>query len=306
MYHIELFFLQFFRSYPILIWVITMFYIDVSRPPVFSNFGRFVQEKEWEHNGRTMEVNLLVVVLSGQAVFRYGGVGYPVRRGDCVVIPKGNFYTASTDSFCEYYYAHFSGELFEGGEEEAAFDSLNGRREDLEALAEEPARWLCLPPCQALGNRLEDAIELLCPCDLLRAASDYRSALLLENRLTQLLIALSSFPAEGGGRMPELMERILRFIDDHYTEPISLERLSKTFFVSKEYIARLFRRHLSTTSSKYVHFVKIRYAKMMLTEQDATLSQIAERLGFCDAFYFSKVFKQVEGVSPQAFLRERR
>ena len=82
--------------------------------------------------------------------------------------------------------------------------------------------------------------------------------------------------------------------------------MSKTFFVSKEYIARLFRRHLSTTSSKYVHFVKIRYAKMMLTEQDATLSQIAERLGFCDAFYFSKVFKQVEGVSPQAFLRERR
>ena len=283
-----------------------MFYIDVSRPPVFSNFGRFIQEKTWEHNGRSMEVNLLVAVVSGQAVFRYGGADYAVRRGDAVVIPKGSFYTAHTDSFCEYYYIHFSGDLQADGEGETAFTSLNGSRESLEALAEEPERWLRLPSCQALGSRLEDAMELFCACDLLRAASDYRSALLLENRLMQLLTTLASFPDEGGSRMPELLERILRFIDDHYAEPISLERLSRTFFVSKEYIARLFRRHLGATSSQYVNAVKIRYAKVVLTGQDATLCQVAERLSFCDAFYFSKVFKQVEGVSPQTFLRQRR
>ena len=135
-----------------------MFYIDVSRPPVFSNFGRFIQEKTWEHNGRSMEVNLLVAVVSGQAVFRYGGADYAVRRGDAVVIPKGSFYTAHTDSFCEYYYIHFSGDLQADGEGETAFTSLNGSRESLEALAEEPERWLRLPSCQALGSRLEDAM----------------------------------------------------------------------------------------------------------------------------------------------------
>ena len=47
--------------------------------------------------------------------------------------------------------------------------------------------------------------------------------------------------------------------------------------------------------------IKIERAKYLLTENDRPVKEVAEMLGFEDAFYFSRMFKKYTGVSPQAF-----
>ena len=51
--------------------------------------------------------------------------------------------------------------------------------------------------------------------------------------------------------------------------------------------------------------MKIAKAKTMLLEQDMKIYEVADKLGFESAFYFSKVFKKVTGVSPRDFVQQK-
>lgn len=51
--------------------------------------------------------------------------------------------------------------------------------------------------------------------------------------------------------------------------------------------------------------MKISRAKTLLLEQDMKVYEIADQLGFESAFYFSKVFKKVSGVSPREFTQQK-
>lgn len=51
--------------------------------------------------------------------------------------------------------------------------------------------------------------------------------------------------------------------------------------------------------------MKISRAKSMLLDQDLKVYEVADRLGFESAFYFSKVFKKVAGVSPREFVQQK-
>ena len=56
--------------------------------------------------------------------------------------------------------------------------------------------------------------------------------------------------------------------------------------------------------SEYISQAKIAKAKSMLLEQDMKIYEVADRLGFESAFYFSKVFKKVEGISPREYIQQ--
>ena len=56
--------------------------------------------------------------------------------------------------------------------------------------------------------------------------------------------------------------------------------------------------------SEYITQMKISRARVMLLEQDMKIYEVADQLGFESAFYFSKVFKKVEGVSPREFVQQ--
>ena len=52
----------------------------------------------------------------------------------------------------------------------------------------------------------------------------------------------------------------------------------------------------------YVNHAKIEYAKEMLDEGTLKIYEISDKLGYESAFYFSRVFKKVEGVSPRDYI----
>lgn len=93
-------------------------------------------------------------------------------------------------------------------------------------------------------------------------------------------------------------EEILLYINSHLSEQLSLQVISDTFFINKNYVCNLFQKHLHCTFSSYLTDKRIKLAQQLLSTTQMPLQAISREIGFNDEFYFSKVFKKNCGVSP--------
>ena len=93
-------------------------------------------------------------------------------------------------------------------------------------------------------------------------------------------------------------EEILLYIDSHLSDQLSLQLISDTFFINKNYICNLFQKHLHCTFSSYLTDKRIKLAQQLLSSTQLPLQAVSREIGFNDEFYFSKVFKKNCGVSP--------
>ncbi|QLG41213.1 helix-turn-helix domain-containing protein [Paenibacillus sp. E222] len=97
------------------------------------------------------------------------------------------------------------------------------------------------------------------------------------------------------------VSRVLHYLNQNYTENVSLDDLSKTLHLNKYYICHSFKETTGYTISNYVIRKRVAEAKKMLLSTDAPILSISETLGFNTPVYFSRAFKQYVGVSPQVF-----
>lgn len=98
-----------------------------------------------------------------------------------------------------------------------------------------------------------------------------------------------------------LVENTKKYIEEHLTERISLTDLSECFHVSPNYLSQLFKKYTDTGVSKYISQKKIEASMELLKQPELKIYEVADRLGFENAFYYNKVFKRVTGVSPKEY-----
>lgn len=101
-----------------------------------------------------------------------------------------------------------------------------------------------------------------------------------------------------------VITNVQRYMNSHVTERLSLNEVAGVFGLSPNYLSILFKKNCQIGFSEYITLAKITRAKTMLLEQDMKIYEIADYLGFESAFYFSKVFKKVEGISPREYLQQ--
>lgn len=99
---------------------------------------------------------------------------------------------------------------------------------------------------------------------------------------------------------------IRNYIDSHLDAKITLDELSRMFFVSKTQIFRIFKEAYGIAPIQYLMQRKIESAKHMLKETNMQISDIAETLSFTDAKHFSKTFRKATGVLPRNYRRSAR
>ncbi|MNI17894.1 HTH-type transcriptional regulator YesS [compost metagenome] len=112
---------------------------------------------------------------------------------------------------------------------------------------------------------------------------------------------LSRIIMERQAREKGTMMDIIKYIDYHYQNEISLQDVASHFFVSREYISRKFKQEFGINFSDYLGQYRIDKAKTLMLNQNLKIVQISEMVGFHDVKYFSKVFKKQEGVSPKVY-----
>ena len=135
--------------------------------------------------------------------------------------------------------------------------------------------------------------------DVFCGYSRYRYAL-LRAILQQIWINLAQHWSDRS--YPQVSPRIaemLAFIRKHLREPISRCDIAEAFSLTPEHVNALFKKELGVSPTQLIHRERVYLACQYLQAERITVKQAAQRVGFYDQFYFSKVFKRIMGVSPR-------
>ncbi len=111
--------------------------------------------------------------------------------------------------------------------------------------------------------------------------------------------------AYGSGCLPAgtsaIVKRSVAFINERYSSSLTRWQVSEAVNASEDYLTRVFRKELGITPWEYLTRLRIERAKDFLASGSDSVALIGARVGFPDQAYFSRVFKKVTGMSPQAY-----
>ncbi len=132
--------------------------------------------------------------------------------------------------------------------------------------------------------------------------------------LSVLPVLSSSEPIgfTGSGAKPTLDHRarivadIQKYIRNNLDKRLSLNDVAAVFNFSPGYLSQLFTQNGESSFVEFVTETRIAAAKDLMASTDLKIYEISHKLGFESAFYFSKVFKKLEGVSPRAYMQKLR
>ena len=118
---------------------------------------------------------------------------------------------------------------------------------------------------------------------------------LLQSMLLSLSDEQSSPEMESGDLQ---MEEIRLMLDSDPEGNHVISDLARACGMSAAHFSRRFKRHAGVSAKEYQLQSRMRFARHMLQNSGASVKEVASRLGYSDAFVFSRQFKKVWGVSP--------
>jgi AraC-like DNA-binding protein len=124
----------------------------------------------------------------------------------------------------------------------------------------------------------------------------------------QLLLKIRQRALTGGRSVPRSFltyERIRSHAEAHCLRLRTVDELARECRVTPMYIARLFRRFGRTGAYRFLLRMKMNRAAELLLDEGLLVKEVAERLGFPDAFTFSRAFKRIHGAPPARLRGER-
>ena len=103
----------------------------------------------------------------------------------------------------------------------------------------------------------------------------------------------------------QLIARVQAYINDNLDGRLLLNEVAEVFGLSPAYLSVIFKKNADIGFSEYVNTRKIEKAKQMLLSGDMKIYEVADALGYESAFYFSKVFKKIDGKSPREYIQSK-
>ena len=100
------------------------------------------------------------------------------------------------------------------------------------------------------------------------------------------------------------VEKIIEYMRRNINNKITLADLSELVQLSQSYLSGIFKETTGYSVIRFFNKIKVDKAKELIIEGDKKINEVAQILGFTDEFYFSRIFKRIEGISPLEFYRK--
>lgn len=97
------------------------------------------------------------------------------------------------------------------------------------------------------------------------------------------------------------MQYVLHYIQEHLTEKIAVDALSRKAYLSRNLFFKWFREQFGITPLEYINRERVKLAKQLLSQPSQNVNTVSKMCGFSDVNYFVRVFKQTEGITPKAY-----
>lgn len=122
-----------------------------------------------------------------------------------------------------------------------------------------------------------------------------------ESAFSLFLDATQRKKTESDTRYSPQVAQAMAYIAEHYASDISLESCAEFAGVSYTHMSRLFSRETGKRFAEYLSQVRIQKAKALILENRLKMKEIVAQCGFNNYNYFFKVFRELEGVTPNEF-----
>lgn len=99
----------------------------------------------------------------------------------------------------------------------------------------------------------------------------------------------------------EIINKVIRYMKDNYTQELKLEDLSTIAFLSPNYFSKLFKECTSMTVSEYMQRIRIDQASRLLKTTENKIIDIAYQVGYKDIKHFNLIFKRINGKTPSEY-----
>jgi AraC-like DNA-binding protein len=230
--------------------------------------------------------NLLMYCIHGQGELHINSTTSQIVAGDIVVLPKGvsHSYQASREHPWTIYWVHFSG---------------SDCKQFLDYLTIENNKYT-IPI--GIHSRLVTSFEYLLEC----RQTNYDTARFINvaNLLRQILSHIALLvPINKRQRAKHQLdlELVHSLMEASVHEKLELKTLAKEVNLSKFHFIKKYRELTGTTPVNHFIHLKIKRACDLLDLSNKSINEISYAIGYEDAYYFSRIFKKVMGISPSHY-----
>jgi AraC-like DNA-binding protein len=235
---------------------------------------------------------MIFYIEKGSAVIHCNSQSIPVSTGDLVVINCNDIHYVENccDRLAESYIL-------------IDFAFLLSHKDDL-------CQTNCINPLLQnrirFQNKIENDGELI--SQVLELISEYEQKrqgyeLWIKAGLYRILVLLMrrhSVPVtdEIKNRQHHQLRSVLKYIDEHYDQKITLKDLAAIANISPHHLCRLFKSITGMPPVAYVNYLRINAAMKLLQQHHLPIAEVALTVGFNDSNYFSRLFKKYKNISP--------
>lgn len=251
--------------------------------------GKCLQQKNFLAHD-VYEINYF---LSGNIRYHFEDSTYPLQVGDLLFIPPDTLHRMTAEdkeqshdrvvlSLSREYFTRLTASLDKSIYQDKMALRLSRDKEEHRLLS------YILRRLFVLDNSPACLLERDCLCTLLLLQLQHNTPALPENQAH-----------------PQLHQEIIRYINAHFTEQVSLEHIANHFYISKVHLQRLFKSYTQTTIHNYILGKRIVLAKALLAE-NVPPSRVAVDCGFGSYAGFYQAFLKQTGQTPSDFVGKRK
>ena len=254
------------------------------------------------HCDRIADFNVLIYVIKGGMQIVEDGTVYELTPRTLFFLKSGVHHWGEKpfESGSAWYYVHFYNEETTSDMSPIESNRVYGNQKCLSQLDFDC--YITVPKILNLpvGNAFEKEIE--------RLIALFKSSVVTDRiRMNMALweILLHSFDTMQGkvesSKEDRRTQKVIDFLEQNYCRNFTAGELEKAVGLTYKYIGTLFKLQTGMTIKEYQLMLRMRKAERLLCETELSVAEISNETGFYDTFYFSKMFKRKNEISPQKF-----
>ena len=242
--------------------------------------GHYFCDHTYTVHRNRFDYYMLAVVDSGRMFFRYNSARFEVHAGEVILLDcrRPHTYGALEDVSFRYIY-------FRGGSSDAYYRLLAGA----DGYFTRPARSV----------EMQSAIQRIFALVTDAMYDEHRVSV----QLYRILAELSGSDERGESVQNAAVLHAISYMEHHFSEKLTIEKIADQVNLSEYYFSRLFRRCTSMSPHAYLVNLRITMARQLLTASQKSVERIAEECGFHSTTNFIRSFREHVGCTPKQFRR---
>lgn len=238
----------------------------------------------------------IIYILSGSCTYTIDGESYAVKKGDLIICNPGVYH----------------GKTFLPNEEVSEFQ-VGFHQLHIQHL---PKECLIAPdasPVFQLNQYDQDFYQVYQEMMLDQEKKEPGSNLTLKLLVMKLIVIIlkETYPYIPKEDMEfchfesydksTIASTLMNYLNTNYMQKISLDKMSKNMYLSPSYVSKVFKEETGETLIQYLTKLRLEKAIELLEEDRLSIKEIAQHVGYDDAYYFSRLFKRHYGYPPSQY-----